>query len=232
MIHQHGFAALERGYNVIIFEGPGQGTVRREQGLGFIHDWERVVTPVVDFLETQPSVDITKIALLGLSMSGFLCVRAAAFEHRLAAVISNDGVHDFDSFVDLDFLKDFNVQDNEESIQAFINDSSLPMSPRWIIGHGLWAFNIKTLAECGQKWRKMSMAGLTDKIQCPVFVAEAENDMFFEGQPQKLAKALGDKATFYSFKLADGADLHCHEGALRFSNQVMFDWLDEKLAAN
>ncbi|HDQ41161.1 MAG TPA: alpha/beta hydrolase, partial [Desulfonatronum sp.] len=34
--------ALERGYNVLLFEGPGQGQVIREQGIPFRHNWESV----------------------------------------------------------------------------------------------------------------------------------------------------------------------------------------------
>ena len=41
MYHVVGQAALERGMNVISYEGPGQPTVRRYQDLGFIPDWER-----------------------------------------------------------------------------------------------------------------------------------------------------------------------------------------------
>jgi len=42
-------AALRRGFNVLAFDGPGQGAALREQGLTFRHDWEAVVTPVLDF---------------------------------------------------------------------------------------------------------------------------------------------------------------------------------------
>jgi hypothetical protein len=47
MLHVCGFAALERDFNVLTFEGLGQPTVVREQDLGSRHDWEQVVTPVV-----------------------------------------------------------------------------------------------------------------------------------------------------------------------------------------
>ncbi len=94
MLHVFGFAALERGYNVITYEGPGQQTVRRQQGLGFIHDWEKVVTPVVDYLIAQPEVDSSRIALLGWSLGGYLAARAAAFEHRIAAVVAVDAVYE------------------------------------------------------------------------------------------------------------------------------------------
>ena len=57
--------ALRRGYNVIAFDGPGQGTVLRDQGLHFRPDWETVVTPVVDFALTQPEVNPDQLVLLG-----------------------------------------------------------------------------------------------------------------------------------------------------------------------
>jgi hypothetical protein len=57
MLHAIGFSALERGFNVLTFEGPGQPTVLREQGIGFVGEWERVVTPVVNYCEKLVCVD-------------------------------------------------------------------------------------------------------------------------------------------------------------------------------
>lgn len=42
--------ALERGYTCLAFEGPGQGEVILSQKIPFRFDWEKVVTPVMDFL--------------------------------------------------------------------------------------------------------------------------------------------------------------------------------------
>lgn len=36
-------ACLLRGYNALLWEGPGMGKVLRLQGLPFRHDWEKVV---------------------------------------------------------------------------------------------------------------------------------------------------------------------------------------------
>ena len=84
-IPQTAAPALERGYNCLTFEGPGQGGVIRKQKIPFRHDWERVVTPVVDYALTRSEViDPTCIALMGISMGGYLAARAAAFEHRIA----------------------------------------------------------------------------------------------------------------------------------------------------
>ena len=94
-LRAHAMAATARGLNCLTFEGPGQGAVIREQGLGFRPDWEAVVTPVVDYVLGLPTVDPERIALLGISFGGYLAPRAAAFEHRLAACIANGGVFDF-----------------------------------------------------------------------------------------------------------------------------------------
>jgi dipeptidyl aminopeptidase/acylaminoacyl peptidase len=44
-----------------------------------------VVGPVLDFLTQQSGVDPGRIALLGVSLGGYLAPRAAAYEPRLAA---------------------------------------------------------------------------------------------------------------------------------------------------
>jgi hypothetical protein len=72
LMHAFGFDALERGYNVLIYDGPGQPSFLRDQHVGFIYDWEKVVTPIVDYLFDHSKnelsyIDTGKIALLGMS---------------------------------------------------------------------------------------------------------------------------------------------------------------------
>ena len=90
----NGAAALERGYNVLAFDGPGQGTMLIDRGVPLRPDWENVITPVVDYLLTRPDVDPEQIVLTGLSLGGYLAPRAATAEHRLAACISDCGPYD------------------------------------------------------------------------------------------------------------------------------------------
>ncbi len=77
------------GFDVIGFEGPGQGAARRIYGLPFTTAWERPVKAVLDHL--NPS-DPT---LIGLSMGGWLCLRAAAFEPRISRVIASGHAVDY-----------------------------------------------------------------------------------------------------------------------------------------
>lgn len=88
-------AALRRGYNCLAYDGPGQGAALREQRLFFRPDWEHVLTPVIDYAYTRPEIDRDRIALHGYSLGGLLVARAAAFEHRVAAVVADGGLYDY-----------------------------------------------------------------------------------------------------------------------------------------
>lgn len=55
--------ALRRGYNYLAFEGLGQGCVLRQQGLPMRLDWERVVTPVVDYVLPRPEIAPSRISM-------------------------------------------------------------------------------------------------------------------------------------------------------------------------
>jgi hypothetical protein len=76
----NGAAALERGYNVLAFDGPGQGTMLIDRGVALRPDWENVITPVVDYLLARPDVDPEQIVVAGLSLGGYLAPRG----HRRA----------------------------------------------------------------------------------------------------------------------------------------------------
>ena len=71
---------MERGYNCLTFEGPGQGGVIRKQGIPFRYDWEKVVTPVINYAidrNEEFGIDVNRIALMGMSLGGYLAARAA-----------------------------------------------------------------------------------------------------------------------------------------------------------
>ena len=63
-------AALRRGYNVLAFDGPGQGAALREQKLVMRPDWEAVITPVVDYALTRGEIAADKSVLFGYSQVG------------------------------------------------------------------------------------------------------------------------------------------------------------------
>jgi len=77
------------GYNLICFEGPGQGGALVDSGLLLTHEWDKPVKAILDFFKLE---DVT---LIGISMGGCLALRAAAFEPRIKRVIAYDVFYDW-----------------------------------------------------------------------------------------------------------------------------------------
>jgi dienelactone hydrolase len=65
-----------------------------ERQVFFRLNWEHAITPIVDWLVAQPEVDSNRIFITGWSMCGESVIWAAAFEHRLTAVVADPGVRD------------------------------------------------------------------------------------------------------------------------------------------
>ena len=231
-----GEAARRRGWNCLIFEGPGQASALRVNKLPFRHDWEAVVTPVVDFALSLPGVDPERIALLGMSMGGYLAPRAAAFEHRLAACVAYDGVIDMAVTILGRLGPQSPELDSKQTLAAMdhliAHRAEAPSSLRWGISNALWVFRGDTTQELLDEISKYGdLTEVVGQITCPTLVCEAENDHFFSGQPQMLYDALRCPKTLLTFTAAEGAAEHCHVGALTLFHQRMFDWLDDTLGS-
>jgi alpha-beta hydrolase superfamily lysophospholipase len=230
-------AALRRGYNVLAFDGPGQGGALHLQKLVMRPDWEAVITPVVDYALTRPEVDPDGIAGFGYSLGGYLLARAAAFEHRLAALILDDGVHDLASgFADNmpPFLMTW-VQEGHDEYAIPVLTLLMSVSPQlaWAVRNGMWVFGVENYAELLRTAARYTLDGTADQIVAPTLIMEGEHDTLLQGQPERVEKALtAADTTRVTLTEAEGAGEHTHAGALGRAHQVMFDWLDTALGAS
>lgn len=234
-------AAVERGYNVLAFDGPGQfGPLHREH-LTFRPDWEKVVTPVVNFALTRPEVDSSRIALMGISLGGLLAPRAAAFEKRISAMIANDGVYDYGAAsvgpipperraAVEKALKAKHAPEIDRMIEATMKSSP---TAAWAITHGMFAMGAPTpRAYLAATLAYNLRDGVAEAISCPTLVCEAEGDIFFKGQPQELYDQLTCPKTLMRFSETEGAGAHCEAGAARLAFGRIFDWLDDTFGVN
>ncbi len=224
--------ALERGYNCLMFEGPGQGAVIREQKLPFRPDWEKVVTPVVDFALKLPEVDPEQIALMGISFGGYLAPRAAAFEPRIKALIANGGVYDFhDNFVRKSPPGLDEMIDTDEGAQQYDQDvyeiMTNNVSLAWAFGNGMWTFDVKTPSELVKATRPYTMKDVAAQIKCPTLIVDSENDTDMPEQAKRLYAALECPKTFLMFTEEEAADAHCQMGAATISMARILNWLDQ-----
>lgn len=229
-----GEAARRYGWNCLIFEGPGQGAALRADKVTFRYDWEAVVTPVLDFALGLPGVDPARVALLGMSMGGYLAPRAAAFEPRLAACVAYDSVFKLSAGMPKTH-DDEHKLDSAQRVAAVGNliahRAEATSSQRWVLSNALWVFGVDSAQSLLDEVEKYDLSDVAHQISCPTLVCEAENDQFFHGQPSMLYDALQCPKTYLKFTEAEGAGEHCHEGALLLFHQRMFDWLDDAVGA-
>jgi alpha-beta hydrolase superfamily lysophospholipase len=238
-MHFQGAAAgAERGYHVLAFDGPGQGGALHREHLVFRPDWENVVGPVIDYALTLPGVDGTRIALWGLSMGGLLAPRAAAFEHRLAAVIAVDGVYDQGQTVragagDVPGLERRLRAGADPELDAQLA-RQMQASPvmRWAMEQAQWAFGVPTPRQACAAFLDYHLRdGIAEKIACPALICDAASDLFFADQARQLFDHLTCPKTFLEFTADEGADAHCQVGAERLALARIYNWLDDTLDA-
>lgn len=233
--HGGAAAAQERGYAVLIFDGPGQPGPRYRDGLVFRPDWEMVVGPVIDWATARPEVDTARIALMGNSMGGELAPRAAAYEPRIAALICIDGVYDFGAVsarlqLGNDTERRLRADSDPEVDEMLTRMMKESTQMRWALRQGMWSFGTGTpRAFMAAALDYQLRDGIAELISCPVFVGRAESDEFFTGQPEQLVEHLRAPATLASFTDAEGAGAHCQAGAQRTLCARMLDWLDDTL---
>lgn len=235
--HYYCAAALARGWNCMTYEGPGQNTVRRTQDLGFIPEWELVVTPVVDYIlsEKKQIVDENRLVLVGHSLGGYLAARAAAFEPRLSAAVLIGGVWDvyagFSSLIPKELLSVYEAG----SFMGFIaqalavrDSGKAPTEVTWGLDYGLWAFKAESASEFYDLAKKMTIKEVVHQIDMPVFVGDAEFETSFIGQAQQVKDALGDRGTYHMFMGVAG--YHCQSGAEQERSRTIFAWLNKVLS--
>jgi pimeloyl-ACP methyl ester carboxylesterase len=230
--------ALRRGYHCLLFDGPGQGAVLIEQGIPIRPDWESVIRPVVDAALDFDDVDPDRIALTGWSLAGYLALRAASGEPRLAACIADPGLYS----IGAGWIARLRAAGIDESvIERFpdIDDATLaPLAEtfhndragRWTVEQrGFWVHGVGTFGELIRATEPFTLEGRLDAIHCPVLLAAAEADPLSRSADQ-IYEGLASPKTLLHFTTAEGAGDHCEMGNRPLLNQRVFDWLDETLS--
>jgi len=169
-------------------------------------------------------------------MGGLLAPRAAAFEKRLAACIANDGLYDFSapllSAVPPPFRAEFKqrlrAERDDELDQMIARTMASNPTARWGVTHGMYAMGARTPRAYMAKALDYTLEnGIAEAITCLTLVCEAENDIFFAGQPKMLFDHLTCPKALLSFTSVEGAGAHCQVSASRLAFARIYNWLNE-----
>ena len=224
--------AARGGYHCLFFDGPGQGGPLIVQGLPMRPDWEAVIRPVVDFALTLPAIDPDRIALSGWSLGGYLALRGASGEPRIAACVADPGLR---AVITPEALSRFGVSSAEAANPGPAMEAGLEQlvrnSPRmhWsIMQRGMWVHGAKSLGDYIAAGMAMTLEGRVGRVRCPTLLTTAESDPLSQG-----ARALFDDLTcaktLIAFTAAEGAGGHCEMANRSLANRRILDWLDATL---
>jgi hypothetical protein len=237
-----GLAANERGYHALLFEGPGQGEMLFVRKEPFRPDWEKVIEPVVDVLVERPDVDAGRIALTGWSFGGELVARAAAFEDRLVAVVSDPG--SYDEYLGYpEFLRKV-AEGTEAEVNQAWNEGIVPGSTpeeRFTLRKRLEIYSRDALEQAragevptdwyglSRRMQEYNVSDVASRISMPLLATSYQFEEFAPGQATELARMVGDNAEVVDFTEAEGAQYHCAPMNPQWRNEVVLDWLAQHL---
>ena len=233
MLVMGGIAGMARGYHCLTFNGPGQCDALWLKKMYFRPDWEKVITPVVDYAVRRPEVDAKRIALVGISQGGYWVPRALAFEHRIAAGVADPGVWDVGRAWTARLPKSMKklLEDGEK--EKF--DKEMAIGLRF--SHGAKAYlafrmrpyGVTSYYDAFRAAQQYNLKDVAGQIQCPMLITNPEAEAFFPGQPKELYDMLRCPKTLIDFTAEQGAQLHCEANSPGYRDFRIYNWLDETL---
>lgn len=213
------------GFDVIAFEGPGQGGARTVHGLTADHDWEKPVAAVLDHFR------LDRAALVGISMGGYWALRAAGREPRIHQVVAWPPVYDWLHRVPPALRAPVRAMVRHREFMRWSVRARARLSPtlRAVVDQVLYLLDSDDPADVPEWFLGMNAAHLDSaRVRQDVLLMCGEHDAF---QPPALTRAQAQaltaarSVTTRMFTEAEQADQHCQMGNLDLACQVLTTWL-------
>lgn len=222
---------IKRQYNVLIFDGPGQGQTLRRNKLYMRPDWENVINPVLQYVQRLPYIKDGKVIMMGRSFGGYLAARAASSDYEFSALICDPGQWDlfpllqrlFPAEVLQAIMAEQDKAVNKEFFPQLFADKKLA----FYFQSRMAAHGVTNPCEWIRSLKRYTLSDHVKDIHCPVLVCYAAAEDKAPGQAQLFAQALGDNAQLLPFTTDEGAGDHCEAAAALLFVQRVGDWLAE-----
>lgn len=148
----------KRGVASLVIDQPGTGEAIRLHEMKARYDSEHWASCIVDWLETRDDIDPRRIGLEGVSLGGYYCPRAVAFEPRFACGVVWGANHDW----------------REVQKRRLEKEGSFPVPHYW--EHVRWVWGGKDIEEFMQIAENVHLDGILGRIKVPFLVTHGEKD--------------------------------------------------------
>ena len=140
-----------RGIATLTIDGPGQGESNTRETWVTLDNFERAGSAAIDFIETIPEIDASRIGVYGWSMGSYWGPRVAAHDPRVKALVGAMGVY---------LQKDTIFKQSKPAYRA----------------NYMYMSNLYDEDVFDEMAELMTLEPLVDKIRCPTLLAMGEFD--------------------------------------------------------
>jgi dienelactone hydrolase len=147
-----------RGVSSLIVDQPGTGEALRLQGLHAVYNSEAWASRIVDWLENCAEVDPKRIGMEGVSLGGYYCPRAVAFEPRFACGVVWGANHDW----------------RDVQKKRLQREGNFPVPHYW--KHVCWVWGAKDIDDFMRIAENVHLDGVIERIKVPFLVTHGEKD--------------------------------------------------------
>ncbi|MFG1243310.1 prolyl oligopeptidase family serine peptidase [Xanthobacter sp. V7C-4] len=147
-----------RGVASLVVDQPGTGEALRLHNLTAVYNAEVWASPIVDWLETLDDVDPRRIGMEGVSLGGYYCPRAVAFEPRFACGVVWGANHDW----------------RDVQKKRLQREGNFPVPHYW--DHVRWVWGARDMDDFMRIAEDVHLDGVLDRIKVPFLVTHGEKD--------------------------------------------------------
>jgi dipeptidyl aminopeptidase/acylaminoacyl peptidase len=202
----------DRGIACLVIDTPGTGEPLRLHGVPSRPDYEVPTAAIVDYLQTRPDIDSSRIGLLGISLGGYYAPRGAAYEHRIKACAAWGAVWDYGATWQ----------------RRWETRSELTPTPFWQLP---WVMGTGTMEEALVRVREWTLAEAMPHLTQPLLIVHGENDKGFtvEDAHRAFEAAGSTDKTLRIFTIDEGGSEHVNADDPDPARQLIADWFADRL---
>mgnify|MGYP001194013276 CR=1 FL=1 len=221
----------DAGYNVIYFDGPGQGYALETSKMTMTSDWDKPVKAILDYFNVN---DVTAI---GMSLGGNLVLHAAALEKRIKRVVCFDILPSLfncvirqlpDSIkkaISIDLEKNTNTTLINDELNKLMGKS---LMVQWAIQQGMHVLGARTPYEFIKKSKAYDTDSISKLIDQDILLLAGKDDHYVAND--QLALQMGTLTNAHSitariFTDKESASNHCQLGNIGLAISTILDWL-------